>query len=296
MAKAKKKRLPKDFESQLEAGNLKELTALFETHDIDARGGDSKQTALAFDQCPDDLTRWLVESGADLAAEDTYGETPLHARSRGRMGRIQILLDLGADVHHGEKRQGTPLHAAAVTCDFKTAKLLLRHGARVDALNRDGETPLARALARCSNMLIPAMSAFAELLLSAGARRTPEMKKWVTRIGTNFEFHRAGFNPDFLEETSAGLEKLYKLFGVDPVARRVVHDGKTPIVARSSSWQDQHQELWELLVPSRGAAATVQGEVIRITGKIHRELEVNGGANWDREFGKMAQAFLIHVS
>jgi hypothetical protein len=129
------------------------------------------------------------------------------------------------------------------------------------------------------------MAELAELFLAAGARQSPEMKELVARIGTNFEFHRGGFNPDSVEATSAALDKLYVLFGAPPVPRRLLHDGKSPIVARSASWEDQHHELWELLVPSRGAAGTVQGEVVR-----------NGGANWDRAYGRMADAFLVHIA
>jgi len=70
MAKTKKKTLPKDFEPMLERGSLAELKAVFDVCELDARGGYSKQTALAFDKCPDDLARWLVAQGADLSATD----------------------------------------------------------------------------------------------------------------------------------------------------------------------------------------------------------------------------------
>ena len=89
-----------------------------------------------------------------------------------------------------------------------TAGLLLRHGARVDALNRERQTPLAYALQGCGNIKIEGMAALAELLLAAGARQTPEMKAFVARIGTDFEFHRSGFNPDFVEATSAGARQV----------------------------------------------------------------------------------------
>src|SRR5262245_25674222 len=80
MAKAKKKLLPKNFEETLKNRNLKDLKTLFDTHDVNARGGFYKQTALAFPECPDKLTRWLVENGADLDAVDQFGDTPLHSR------------------------------------------------------------------------------------------------------------------------------------------------------------------------------------------------------------------------
>ncbi|HEY1303289.1 MAG TPA: ankyrin repeat domain-containing protein [Vicinamibacterales bacterium] len=296
MAKAKKKQLPKDFEALLEKGDLDALKALFDAHDVNARGGVFKQTALAFNRCPDDLARWLVTRGADLAAADRFGDTPLHSRAGHWQGRIEVLLELGAEVNLGENQRGTPLHKAASVCNFPAAELLIRHGARIDALNGEGQTPLAYTLQRCSNAKIEEVTAMAQVLIAAGARQTPEMKSSVTRIGTDFEFHRDGFNPEYVDATSAALDRLYVLFDVPPVPRRVQHDGKSPIVARSASWEDQHQELWELLVPSSGAASTVQGEVVRIAGRVHDELERNGGVNWDNTYREMADAFLVHVA
>jgi hypothetical protein len=317
MAKVKKKLLPKDFEEQLKSGDIDALKSIFDTCDLNARGGVFKQTALAFNECPDELARWLVEQGADLSAGDTYGETALHARSRHWQGRIEILLELGADVHDGEGGRGTPLHFAAAVGNCHTAQLLLQHGARVDAINSENLTPLAYALRQCSNAAIQRMADMAELLLKASTIKPqkangflarmfrPErtdasgpssnLKALIERIGTDFEFHRANFNPDSLEETSAALDRLYALFDVTPVPRRAMHDGKSPIVAKAKHWQDQHQELWELLVPSSGAAHTVQGEVIRIPGRIRDELEGNGGVNWDADYKNMADAFLAHV-
>ena len=113
MGKAKKKQLPKDFEALLENHSFEELKLLFDTYDVNARGGVFKQTVPAFHQCPDALARWLVARGADLAAGDRYGDTPLHSRARHWKGRIDVLLELGADVNQGENDIGTPLHAAA---------------------------------------------------------------------------------------------------------------------------------------------------------------------------------------
>lgn len=296
VAKTKKQILPKDFEARLVKGDIEELKALFETYDVNARGGVFTQPTLAYAECPDELARWLVQQGADLAAGDSDGDTPLHSRSRHWQGRIEVLLGLGADPNCGENSRGTPLHAAAASCNVANARLLLQYGARVDALNRDRQTPLAYGLQRCSNAQIERMAAFAELLLAAGAQRTPEMKTFITRIGTDFEFHREGFNPDSIDATSAALDQLHAMFEVPPVPRRVLHDGASPIVLRSERWEDRHEELWRLLVPSSGHASTVQGEVVRIAGRIHDELDGNGGVNWDRDYKMMADAILLHVA
>ena len=48
MAKAKRKTLPKDFEALLREGDIDALKAALSLCEPDARGGYSKQTALAF--------------------------------------------------------------------------------------------------------------------------------------------------------------------------------------------------------------------------------------------------------
>ena len=324
MSKGKKKLLPKDFGDLLKEGDLEALKAVFDGCDLDARGGYLKQTALAFGTCPEALTRWLVAQGADIEAADRYGETPLQSHAGHWQGQIGVLLELGANIEARDSRGETALHKASAAGNPAAVRLLLERGALVDIRNNDGLTPLAAALKRCANARIAGVAAVAELLLSADPRRassgkaprsfwralvdylggssnvanmvSPPMQAEVQRIGTEFEFHRAGFNPEFLPETSAGLARMYQLFGVDPVPRRLMHDGKSPIVATSASWADQHQELWELLVPSNGASSTVQGEVIRISGRIRIEIEGNGGINWDADYKRMADALLAHVS
>ncbi|GLQ98218.1 ankyrin repeat domain-containing protein [Dyella mobilis] len=292
MTKTKKKSLPKDIEQLLELGDVAELKAVFDTCDVNARGGFAKQTTLAFDNCPDELAAWLVLQGADLLAADTWGFTPLHARARSRRSSIGVLLDLGADIHSDTSSLGTPLHCAASSYHVDNVRLLVNWGAEIDRPNKQGLTALELALSRCNNADLERMAKFGECLLELGAKRTARMQELVEAIGKRFEFHRSGFNPDLIDAASTGLDKLYDLFSVQPVERRVMHDSKSPIRVKSNTWQEQHQELWELLVPSNGHAMTAQGEAIRITGRIFREIHHNGGNNWDTDFKKMADAFL----
>jgi hypothetical protein len=294
-AKAKRKTLPKDFESLLEKGTTAELKAVFDVCELDARGGYSKQTALAFDKCHDDLARWLVAQGADLHATDTYGNTPLHHRARSRFSSIDVLIELGADVNNAGSSIGTPLHAAAASYNVPHARTLLQHGARVDARNKEQLTPLELALRGCNNIDIENMVMLARVLFEAGAQKTAWMKGRVEEIGKRFEFHRSGFNPEHVDAVSNALKELYEIFEVAPVPSRQIHDGKSRVVVKAKTWQTQHEELWNLLVPPKGHAATVQGELIRISGRIAHELDGNGGGNWDAEYKMMADAFLEHV-
>ncbi len=47
------------------------------------------------------------------------------------------------------------------------------------------------------------------------------------------------------------------------------------------TWMKRHAELWERLVPRSGQADTVQGELIRVTGRLADEANRNGNNNWD---------------
>lgn len=294
-SKAKKKTLPKDFAELLKAGDLARLKAVFEVCDVDARGGYAKETALAFDECPDELARWLVSRGADVGAADTWGNTPLHSRARSWRGNIAVLLELGADVNAATASIGTPLHAAAASKSVENARQLLASGARVDARNKEGLTPLELALRGCTNIDLDHIPGLVTILLDAGATRTPAMESFVKRVGESFEFHREGFSPEGVAAASAGLDFLYATFGVARQPRRSVHDGAALILVKATTWQKQHAELWNLLVPSSGPAKTIQGEVIRIAGRISDEWERNGGLNWDRDYAEMANAMTSYV-
>jgi hypothetical protein len=294
-SKAKKKILPKNFPELLKTSNLATLQGVFETCDVGARGGSAKQTALAFNECPDELARWLVSQGADLGTVDTWGNTPLHARVRSWPSNIAVLLDLGADVNAATASIGTPLHAAAASKHAENAKLLIARGARVDLRNKEHLTPLELALQGCTHAELDRMPAFVKVMLDAGAQRTPAMNIFVEKVGKSFEFHREAFNPEGVAAASAALDFLYATFGTTPVPRRQANDGVAPILVRATTWRKQHAELWDLLVPSKGPAKTVQGELIRITGRISDEWRRNGGANWDRAYAEMAGAMATYV-
>lgn len=293
MAK-KRKTLPNNFDELLSKGNLQELKDVFNTCELDARGGYGKATALAY-ECPHELAKWLVEQGADLQATDTWGNTPLHKRSRSRSGNIKSLLELDADVNDNNSSVGTALHAAADSHNVENTKLLLAYGAHKDTLNRDGYTPLEQALRTCRNIDIEQTLSLSLVYLEAGVQKTAKMNELVASIGKQFEFHRANFDKESVEDVSKALVELYRLFEVEAIPRRILHDGKATITVTAKTWQKQHQELWALLVPSSGPAETIQGEVIRIIGRIANELEGNGGINWNEDYKKMADAFLTFI-
>lgn len=294
----KRKTLPKNFEEMLASAPLAELQAVFDHRRIDAYAGYTKHTALGFLDCPDELVTWLVAQGLDVDVPDSYGATALWTRADGgRIEQIPLLLSLGADINRARSGDVTPLHAAVSRNRVEATRLLLSRGADVHARTETGGyTPVEYALLRTAKVSLADTARIVELLLGAGATTTPTAVEEVERLAEGFAFHRADAHPDLVEEASAGLTRLQDLLGVAPGAPLVKHDGVSPIVVPAGRWQDCHQKLWEHLVPSSGAAATVQGEVIRISGRIADEVLGNGGVNWDRDYRRMLSDLADHLA
>lgn len=71
---------------------------------------------------------------------------------------------------------------------------------------------------------------------------------------------------------------------------KIYCENEEVIIKYSDNWIDSYKELYELLVPKIGKASTVQGEVIRICGKLEYEILNNGIINWDSDFELMVNA------
>ena len=111
------------------------------------------------------LCKFLLEQGADVNwSSPTTGETALHAAlcttDRVPYDRVlKVLLSGGANPNMATKsgaatggfmrdcrtRGETPLHRAAAFGEEETIKLLLDAGARIDAADANGDTPLSWA-------------------------------------------------------------------------------------------------------------------------------------------------------
>lgn len=297
MAKKKRITLPKNFNELIEAGDMEKLKAVYELcelHAYDGRYG--MNTALHHYDVPDALVYWLVEQGLDVNIENYYGRTPLYVHATIGSNTVKLLFELGGDIEKSDRYGNTPLHTAADFFHADTVRFLVEKGANIHMKNDMRKTPLAMALSACRNINIENMAEISAILLQAGAEVTPDMIERVKQIGQDFEFHRENFNKEYLSKTEEGLKKLYSLFGVEPIAKRQIHDGISPIIVEDGSWEKQYEYLWNLLIPSSGAAKTVQGEVIRITGRVRDELYRNGGVNWDRTYRKMLNALLQYFA
>ena len=289
MAK-KKKTLPANFYELIEAKDLDALKAVFNECELNAYDRRSfKKPALSFYEIPLELMDWLIAQGADINVKDEYDRTPLYYHAQvNNVEKVALLLEKGADIEAQDKYKNTPLHFAEYNAE--AAQLLIEKGADIKAKDNMGHNVMERMLARLSNGYLVKAAKAAEVYLKAGLKPNKFAKEQVTHVGEDFEFHRNNFNPEYLEETDAALQELYKLFDVPPVPRRIQHDGKSPIVLTGDTWEKRYEQAWELLVPSRDKASTMQGEVVRIAGKVNDELLRNAMGNWDREYRKMLNA------
>jgi ankyrin repeat protein len=103
--------------------------------DVKAQSSGSGLTALHVAWRDESVVRLLLDRGADVNAKTLLGATPLQVASsaNGTEAVVSLLLAKGADPDAAEARGVTPLIAAAGVGNTAVAKLLLEHGANVNA-------------------------------------------------------------------------------------------------------------------------------------------------------------------
>ncbi|XP_042361719.1 ankyrin repeat and SOCS box protein 16 [Plectropomus leopardus] len=129
----------------------------------------------------------FLSHGADVAATNQEGETPLNAACSGaerpsEAGRylrvIQKLLGAGADPRTAGRKKHTPLHNACANCSPRIVDVLLQHGAKADVSNCAGYTPMGCLLQVVEDYPEQQPEAIARSLLNHGAQPvSPKMLK-----------------------------------------------------------------------------------------------------------------------
>lgn len=288
--------LPGNFEELLKTGDMNELKKVFLSCDVNAKKGRYGSNAFELVPLPKEFAVWLAAQGADVNKKDYYGRTPVFSQASAYGGDVQLLIDLGADIHVSTKDGITPLHLAAAYGRIAAIKALIAHGAEVNARSRDlwggtrDHTPLEEALIQ-QRLSMTNMLQVCRLLIQHGADITPKARQALSKLGEQFEFRKSGITDlGFLKENEAALKELYQIFGVTPVKPIEIHDGSSDIIIQETGFVRQYNKMWEYLVPPSGRAKTAQGEVIRIAGKVSYEILDNGGMNWDADYQQMLDA------
>jgi|RhiMetdeSRZDD1v2_1073273.scaffolds.fasta_scaffold20425_4 ankyrin repeat protein len=113
-----------------------------------------------------EAVRSVIASGADVNQSDSWGTALAIAVSKGSDKIAELLIDAGADVERPTSSTvgaEHPLHLAATRSSrVATARLLVSRGAKLDARDKSGRTPLITAIV-ADNIEV------ADVLLAAGA-------------------------------------------------------------------------------------------------------------------------------
>jgi ankyrin repeat protein len=97
----------------------------------------------AVDRRRPEIARLLLASGAAVDARDKADNTPLAYAADNRPEMAEVLLAAGADVNARRKSDGwTPLFTAVHHNAVDTVRVLLRHGADMEARSADGNTAM----------------------------------------------------------------------------------------------------------------------------------------------------------
>ena len=180
----------------------------------------------------------LLDRGADIAARDDKGIAPLHFAAVGNAepAVAALLIDRGADIQARDDDSWTPLHWAARNAEPAVAALLIDRGADIATRDDDGCTPLHRAASGNSN---PAVAA---LLLDRGADIEAASDQGATPLHA-----AASGNAD------PAVAALLLDYGADMEAA-TNGNGSTPL--HLAAWYNAEPAVVRLLL-ERGANSTV---------------------------------------
>ncbi len=293
MAKKRKIQLPEEFYQIMRRGNFEEIKALFADKEYLNGLLESKDSSCcpfyAYSPCTE-IYKWFVEQGFDIHFEDRCNQ-PIHEHAQCCENNIEGIILAGGNIEARGGSNYTPLLYSCLAIQPSSLKVLLKHGANVHvkSFNKQGAIELILRRWNGNDSKTARAMECLELLIDAGAVVEEQLKDEVIAICKDYEKRKDGMSKDTIEAYDAMMTRLCELFDVErPVPN--IHDGTALITVTSEGWENQHEELWDMLVPGVGKCTTVQGEVIRIGGRISDEIFRNGGGNWDREYRKMLNA------
>ena len=222
------------------------------------------------------IVKLLIEKGADVNAVDQYGNTPLHSavevvKTYGQEDIVRLLLAAGAKakvlvkdksgfnplevaLSTGNetiarllleavdlKARDTLLHRAIRKYDVKMVKLLIGHGADIDAKDGQGNTPLDIAINYIHNKEI------IDLLIAKGAHKTEGKELENIPIISQDEFLQnlkkdVAEGQDINQGDAAGRTPLHTAsrYGYKEVVEFLLSKGANPNVADKMGFTALH--------------------------------------------------------
>lgn len=161
------------------------------------------------------MLRWkcILEAGFESVwATRDWLQSPLHLAAKSSPELVSLLLLQGASVHDASnKNMSTPLAHAALAGNIACCRLLLKQGANINTFDREGDSPLTKAITRNAHQVL-------ELFLLHGPSHI-----FINQHGHTI-LHKVAANAD--AETCRILANA-KLTGIDPDA--VDHRGMTTL-------------------------------------------------------------------
>jgi ankyrin repeat protein len=263
--------------------------------DINARtvGGVSPLHRAAEGGDPN-IVKLLIEKGADVNAVDEYGNTPLisavRAGTYGQEDTVRLLLAAGAkakvlvrvnsgfnpleeallrgnqtianllvetiDLKARDDSGNTLLHHAIRRYDVKMVKLLIEHGADIDAKDGQGNTPLDVAINYMHNKEI------IDLLIAKGAHKTEGREPKKIPAISQDEFLQnlkktVAEGQDINQADAGGRTPLHEasMLGYEDSVRFLLDKGANPCAADTSGFtalhfavMHSHLEVAEVLI------------------------------------------------
>jgi UNC-44 ankyrin len=98
------------------------------------------------------IQAFLKKGGIDFDKRDKYGNTCLmYVCLKGYKDITKLILENGADSNLANNESITPLHAVSENGNKEIAEMLLGAGADINATNKNGETPLMYAITEKNN-------------------------------------------------------------------------------------------------------------------------------------------------
>lgn len=172
------------------------------------------------------LAALLLDAGADAGAPNNLGDTPLHvAAALGNLSVVTLLLDAGADPNAPNHQGYTSAHQAARHGSLEVMAALLEGGADVNARTRFGNEPLVAAVneKRSIELIDALLEAGADVNARDELGRTPLL--WALGLGGMEP--PGGVRPPpgrgLSSSTGSIVSKLLE-HGADPNAGNPLHD------------------------------------------------------------------------